>query len=323
MWPSPRPASISWWATATRSASRRAPSVAASEPGSRPALEPVDGWEQLGPLLAARAPIAEPQSPAEDDLALIMYTSGTTGRPKGAMLTHGNFFWNNVNALLCLDTVSSDVSYCAAPLFHIGGVGYALLLLGGVVLALALAPGLDALALGDVADDDEGQPRRDDARPRRYQARLHSPVQPQGRRLGGLGAPHRAHERPQLVARQCDVLLHAEQLRGGGCRDDQQRRVHDDGDVVHPLQHGARAVGQRHRGLYPRAGARAQRDEHEPGERSADQRADRQRDERELGGVHPSSVGWASTPDATFLPRPWGTSPMFTVAAPVVNLRRG
>ena len=86
------------------------------------ALEPVDGWEQLGPLLAARAPIAEPQSPAEDDLALIMYTSGTTGRPKGAMLTHGNMFWNNMNALLSLDTMSTDISLVAAPMFHIGGL---------------------------------------------------------------------------------------------------------------------------------------------------------------------------------------------------------
>src|SRR5699024_7342209 len=57
-------------------------------------------WEPLENLLAARAPIAEAHRPGTDDVAVIMYTSGTTGQPKGAMLTHGNFFYNNVNALL-------------------------------------------------------------------------------------------------------------------------------------------------------------------------------------------------------------------------------
>jgi fatty-acyl-CoA synthase len=57
-----------------------------------------------------------------DDVALLMYTSGTTGRPKGAMLTHGNIWWNNVNALLTMDSLEDDVSLNSAPLFHIGGL---------------------------------------------------------------------------------------------------------------------------------------------------------------------------------------------------------
>jgi fatty-acyl-CoA synthase len=57
-----------------------------------------------------------------DDVAVIMYTSGTTGRPKGAMLTHGNFLWNNINALLAIDTVMDDRTLVVAPLFHIGGL---------------------------------------------------------------------------------------------------------------------------------------------------------------------------------------------------------
>lgn len=57
-----------------------------------------------------------------DEVALIMYTSGTTGRPKGAMLTHANLWWNNVTALLLADLLENDVSLVVAPLFHIGGL---------------------------------------------------------------------------------------------------------------------------------------------------------------------------------------------------------
>ncbi|MBF6159785.1 acyl-CoA synthetase [Nocardia cyriacigeorgica] len=98
------------------------PVLAESGVGRSISLTARPGWEVLDELLAAREPIAEPRHPEADDVAVIMYTSGTTGRPKGAMLTHGNLFWNNVNALLSFDTLHDDVSLVCAPLFHIGGL---------------------------------------------------------------------------------------------------------------------------------------------------------------------------------------------------------
>jgi fatty-acyl-CoA synthase len=59
---------------------------------------------------------------SDDDVAWIMYTSGTTGRPKGAMLTHGNILWNNINASLAFDGLMDDRTLAVAPLFHIGGL---------------------------------------------------------------------------------------------------------------------------------------------------------------------------------------------------------
>ncbi|GAB2655308.1 long-chain fatty acid--CoA ligase [Gordonia jinhuaensis] len=110
------------------------------------ALGDVDGWENYDDLLARAQPIADPAHPAPEDVAVIMYTSGTTGRPKGAMLSHGNLFWNNVNSLLSFDTLSTDITYVSAPLFHIGGLNVTTLVTlqkGGHVV---LAPGFDPAA---------------------------------------------------------------------------------------------------------------------------------------------------------------------------------
>ncbi|MGW0819229.1 acyl-CoA synthetase [Streptomyces viridiviolaceus] len=52
------------------------------------------------------------------DIAIIMYTSGTTGRAKGAVLTHGNLIWNSVNTLVDGEFSAGDVTLLSAPLFH-------------------------------------------------------------------------------------------------------------------------------------------------------------------------------------------------------------
>ncbi|MCA1752094.1 MAG: long-chain fatty acid--CoA ligase [Flavobacteriales bacterium] len=57
----------------------------------------------------------------EDDLAFILYTSGTTGFPKGAMYTHKMLFWNSINTQLRLDLHSADVTLNCMPAFHTGG----------------------------------------------------------------------------------------------------------------------------------------------------------------------------------------------------------
>jgi fatty-acyl-CoA synthase len=57
------------------------------------------------------------------DDALILYTSGTTGHPKGAVLTHENLTFNTINQLAHVDVLGSDIVLCTAPLFHVTGLG--------------------------------------------------------------------------------------------------------------------------------------------------------------------------------------------------------
>lgn len=72
-----------------------------------------------------------------DELALIMYTSGTTGKPKGAMLTHNNLFYQYINALIGQDLRQDEVHLAVAPLFHIAGLNMMTLptfMLGGTII---------------------------------------------------------------------------------------------------------------------------------------------------------------------------------------------
>jgi fatty-acyl-CoA synthase len=73
--------------------------------------------------LVATAPAHDlDRTVALDDPALILYTSGTTGRPKGATLSHGNVTWNCVNVLIDTDLQSDEVALVCAPLFHVAAL---------------------------------------------------------------------------------------------------------------------------------------------------------------------------------------------------------
>jgi len=69
-------------------------------------------------LLAAAEPRAEVVERSAEDLAVILYTSGTTGTPKGAELTHGNLGSNAESTRAMFDIDSSDVILGSLPLFH-------------------------------------------------------------------------------------------------------------------------------------------------------------------------------------------------------------
>ncbi|MDB5619012.1 fatty acid--CoA ligase [Tardiphaga sp.] len=86
-------------------------------------------WQDFRSWRDAQSDV-DPMTPlTKDDIAIQLYTSGTTGKPKGAMLTHHNFLsllriaehdtpdWNRWTA--------DDVSLVAMPVFHIGGIGWA------------------------------------------------------------------------------------------------------------------------------------------------------------------------------------------------------
>lgn len=112
-----------------------------------------EGWEVMDDLIAATDPITEGVEVTPDDVAMIMYTSGTTGLPKGAMLTHGNIAWNNINALHAINLGSQEIALVVAPIFHIGGLNVTTIVTwqkgGEVVLHRAFDPGAALHAIAD------------------------------------------------------------------------------------------------------------------------------------------------------------------------------
>ena len=120
--------------------------AAVDEPGVR-VRKVIALGNEYDDLLATADPKPMTAMAERHDVAVIMYTSGTTGRPKGAMITHENLRANAVAVTSAFGLRSSDVTVTALPMFHIGGLGLytlPLIYLGGRNVIL---PSFDPVAV--------------------------------------------------------------------------------------------------------------------------------------------------------------------------------
>lgn len=105
------------------------------------APKPIEPPEYYAPLVAEQSPVFETVDRADDDTAVILYTSGTTGQPKGAELTNSNL---RANAglgvsLFSADEFTPDTYLAVLPLFHIFGqtvIQNSAVLYGGTIVYL-------------------------------------------------------------------------------------------------------------------------------------------------------------------------------------------
>lgn len=101
---------------AAEAAARRVPSL-------ERIIEVGDEYESL---LAAAEPAPSDAGVDTDETALVIYSSGTTGRPKGVLLSQRALVNHAVNLAPAFPFADGDANLVAMPLFHVGGIGYAL-----------------------------------------------------------------------------------------------------------------------------------------------------------------------------------------------------
>jgi long-chain acyl-CoA synthetase len=106
-------------------------------------------WDAI--VDAAPAGFALGSGVTEDDLAVLYFTGGTTGRPKGVQLTHRNLVANSFHKTIACGLRDSDVFLASGPFFHVAGTAPVLsvIWLGG---SLVVLPGFDAGACLDAIE---------------------------------------------------------------------------------------------------------------------------------------------------------------------------
>jgi acyl-CoA synthetase (AMP-forming)/AMP-acid ligase II len=111
------------------------------------ATDAPDDWATLAELHSP-AP-AERVAVAEDDVHRLMYTSGTTGRPKGVMLTHANLAWKNFAHIVEFGYTSADLGLACGPLYHVGALDLTTTSLIAAGATTIIHPVFDAAAAVD------------------------------------------------------------------------------------------------------------------------------------------------------------------------------
>jgi len=101
---------------------------------ARRLTDPLPGGDDPAPF-----PPCDPE-----DVYMLGYTSGTTGRPKGVMIPHRMVAWNAYNTAVCWQLREDDVSPIFTPLYHVGGLAAFLLPLIAIGGTIVLHAGFDA-----------------------------------------------------------------------------------------------------------------------------------------------------------------------------------
>jgi acyl-CoA synthetase (AMP-forming)/AMP-acid ligase II len=116
-----------------------------------PVAPALPGQVTFATLLEESAVAPEPHRHDEEDVAIVLYTSGTTGRPKGAMLTHLNIVHSVLHYETCMGLSPADRSLLAVPATHVTGLIAVLLAMIHVGGATVLLPTFKARAFLEMA----------------------------------------------------------------------------------------------------------------------------------------------------------------------------
>ncbi|MDO5618698.1 long-chain-fatty-acid--CoA ligase [Kocuria sp.] len=104
--------------------------------------------------IAAEQPHGEIAPKDEDDVAVLLYTSGTTGRPKGAMLTHRNMRTNAELVVELFNITPGDVMFGGLPFFHVFGQTVAMNAVAAAGASVTLLPRFEPVKAVDVLERD-------------------------------------------------------------------------------------------------------------------------------------------------------------------------
>jgi fatty-acyl-CoA synthase len=99
-----------------------------------------EGWLDYEKIIGSNRGAMPPHAEVSvEDLHRLMYTSGTTARPKGVMLTYGNLYWKNIGHIITFGITQDDRTLVVGPLYHVGGMdlpGTGTLYAGGSLVIL-------------------------------------------------------------------------------------------------------------------------------------------------------------------------------------------